>query len=96
MTTKEKWLISVIKPFLPQIKQQLNPAMEALIEGRLKEIDTNKPLPDTTPAILILQDGNSDIYVCDCLMQGKTVQAIRRRLPLATLTNQIVSLLTDA
>ena len=95
MTPSERLLLAAIKPLMPQIEKQLQPALEMFIEGRLKEIEQRKTVAGIRPAMLILQDTNGTIYLCDTMMRDREVVGIQQRMSLDYLTNQIVSNLTD-
>ena len=95
MTPSERLLLTAIKPLLPQIEKQLQPALEMFIEGRLKEIEQRKTVAGIRPAMLILQDTNGTIYLCDTMMKDREVVGIEQRMSLDYLTKQIVSNLTD-
>lgn len=95
MTPSERLLLAAIKPLLPQIEKQLQPALEMFIEGRLKEIEQRKTVAGIRPAMLILQDTNGTIYLCDTMMKDREVVGIQQRMSLDYLTKQIVSNLTD-
>lgn len=95
MTPSEKLLLAAIKPLMPQIEKQLQPALEMFIEGRLKEIEQRKTVAGIRPAMLILQDTNGTIYLCDTMMKDREVVGIQQRMSLDYLTKQIVSNLTD-
>ena len=95
MTPSEKLLLAAIKPLMPQIEKQLQPALEMFIEGRLKEIEKRKTVAGIRPAMLILQDTNGTIYLCDTMMKDREVVGIQQRMSLDYLTKQIVSNLTD-
>lgn len=95
MTPSERLLLTAIKPLLPQIEKQLQPALEMFIEGRLKEIEQRKTVAGIRPAMLILQDTNGTIYLCDTMMKDREVVGIQQRMSLDYLTKQIVSNLTD-
>ena len=95
MTAKEQLLMAAIKPFLPQIRQQLTPALQMFLESRLKEIDKQKTITDTKPIILICPDTQGNIYLCDALMKGVEIVGITRKVSLDVLTNQIIANLTE-
>ena len=95
MTPSERLLLAAIKPLMPQIEKQLQPALEMFIEGRLKEIEQRKTVAGIRPAMLILQDTNGTIYLCDTMMKDREVVGIQQRMSLDYLTKQIVSNLTD-
>ena len=95
MTPSERLLLAAIKPLMPQIEKQLQPALEMFIEGRLKEIEQRKTVAGIRPAMLILQDTNGTIYLCDTMMRDREVVGIQQRMSLDYLTRQIVSNLTD-
>lgn len=95
MTPSERLLLAAIKPLMPQIEKQLQPALEMFIEGRLKEIEQRKTVAGIRPAMLILQDTNGTIYLCDTMMRDREVVGIQQRMSLDYLTKQIVSNLTD-
>ncbi len=95
MTAKEQLLMAAVKPFLPQIKQQLTPALEMFVESRLKEIEVHKAIADTKPLMLICHDAQGNIYLCDALMKGVEIAGITRKVSLDVLTNQIIANLTD-
>lgn len=95
MTPSEKLLLAAIKPLMPQIEKQLQPALEMFIEGRLKEIEQRKTVAGIRPAMLVLQDTNGTIYLCDTMMKDREVVGIQQRMSLDYLTKQIVSNLTD-
>lgn len=95
MTVKEQLLMAAIKPLLPQIRQQLTPALEMFVEGRLKEIEERKTIADTKPIMLICQDTQDNIYLCDALIRGIEIVGITRKISLDMLANQIITHLTD-
>ena len=95
MTPSEKLLLAAIKSLMPQIEKQLQPALEMFIEGRLKEIEQRKTVAGIRPAMLVLQDTNGTIYLCDTMMKDREVVGIQQRMSLDYLTKQIVSNLTD-
>ena len=95
MTPSDKLLLAAIKPLMPQIEKQLQPALEMFIEGRLKEIEQRKTVAGIRPAMLVLQDTNGTIYLCDTMMKDREVVGIQQRMSLDYLTKQIVSNLTD-
>ena len=76
MTPSEKLLLAAIKPLMPQIEKQLQPALEMFIEGRLKEIEQRKTVAGIRPAMLVLQDTNGTIYLCDTMMKDRTKQIV--------------------
>ena len=95
MTAKEQLIIAAIKPFLPQIRQQLTPALQMFLESRLKEIDKQKSIANTKPIILICPDTQGNIYLCDALMKGVEIVGITSKVSLDVLTNQIIANLTE-
>ena len=95
MIPSEKLLLAAIKSLMPQIEKQLQPALEMFIEGRLKEIEQRKTVAGIRPAMLVLQDTNGTIYLCDTMMKDREVVGIQQRMSLDYLTKQIVSNLTD-
>lgn len=94
MTPSERLLLAAIGPLMPQIEKHLQPALEMFIEGRLKTIDEQKNIEDAKPVMLICQDSNGTIYLCDALVRGKELTGIIRRISLEVLARQIVSNLT--
>ena len=95
MTVKEQLLMAAIKPLLPQIRQQLTPALETFVESRLKEIEERKTIADTKPVMLICQDTHDNIYLCDALLKGTEIVGITRKISLDMLSNQIITNITD-
>lgn len=95
MTASEKILLAAIKPLMPQIEKQLQPALEMFIEGQLKETADRKLIPNSKPAILICTDTNDNIYLCDVLLKGTEVAGMLRKTSLETLTKKIVANLTE-
>ncbi len=95
MTAKEQLLMAAVKPLLPQIKQQLTPALQMFVESRLKDIDAHKAIADTKPIMLICPDSQGNLYLCDALMRGVEIVGITRKVSLDVLTNQIIANLTD-
>ncbi len=91
MTAKEQLIMAAIKPFLPQIRQQLTPALQMFLESRLKEIDKQKTIANTKPIMLICPDTQGNIYLCDALMKGVEIVGITSKVSLDVLTNQIIA-----
>ncbi len=95
MTAKEQLLMAALKPLLPQIKQQLTPALQMFVEAHFKDIEDRKTIDDTQPIMLICKDAQDRIYLCDALMRGVEIVGIMRKVPLDGFTNQIITNLTD-
>ena len=95
MTAKEQLLVAALKPLLPQIKQQLTPALQTFVEAHFKDIDAHKTIADTQPILLICRDTQDHIYLCDALMRGVEIVGIMRKIPLDGFTNRIITHLTD-
>ncbi len=95
MTAKEQLLMAAVKPFLPQIKQQLTPALQMFVEAHFKDIEANKTIADTQPVMLICKDAQDNIYLCDALMRGVEIVGITRKVSLEGFTHQIITHLTD-
>ena len=95
MTTKEQLLMAAIKPLLPQIKQQLTPALQMFVETHFKDIEAHKSIADTQPIMLICKDAQDTIYLCDALLRGVEIVGIQRKVSLDGLTNQIIANLTN-
>lgn len=95
MTAKEQLLMTVVKPLLPQIKQQLTPALQMFVEAHFKDIEAQKSIADTQPIMLICKDAQDNIYLCDALIRGVEIVGIMRKVSLDGLSNQIINNLTD-
>lgn len=95
MTAKEQLLMAALKPLLPQIKQQLTPALQTFVEAHFKDIEAHKSIADTQPILLICRDAQDNIYLCDAQMRGVEIVGIQRKVSLDGLTNRIITHLTD-
>lgn len=99
MLKNQSMLMAAIKPFLPMVKQHLGPMVEQVVDGQLNDIrkacpdkDPNTPLE---PIIVLAQDKENQLYIIEGYLNGKTIETVKSRKPIQSLTNSIINLLDD-